>query len=351
MARDPWTTVAVSIVLYVLLFAPVRAVAGDVVGALSAVPVLVAGTLFGRRRTWVVAMVMIAVNGVMFALTEITRPSEEWQGAVLGALMLLITAELMGRVRDNANRLKKSGESKDRFLAAVSHELRTPLTAVVGYASILKRKWSDLDDTEREELLSVLHQQSAEVASIVEDLLVAARLDTDDVSFSVGNISLAHEVDVVASSLTIPPGTELTVSISADVEVIADAGRVRQIMRNLLSNAFRHGGSRVAVEAAQLGQAMMITVRDDGNGLPREEWESIFDSYYRSHNTVGQPDAVGLGLSVSRRLARRMGGDLTYRYRGGESRFQVTLPASRQVVVATTTYRVPHSVIGPALAN
>lgn len=349
IVRSPWTTVAVSILLYVLVFAPLRAVVGDVVGALSAAPVLIAGSLFGRRRTWVVAMTMIAINGAMFAFTEITRPSEEWQGAVLGALMLLITAELIGRVRENANRLKKSSESKDRFLAAVSHELRTPLTAVVGYTSILKRKWSDLDDTEREELLSVLHQQSAEVASIVEDLLVAARLDSDDVSFSVGKISLAHEVDVVASSLTIPPGTELTVSISDDEEVISDAGRLRQILRNLLSNAFRYGGARVTVEAAQLGQSVVITVRDDGTGLPREEWGSIFDSYYRSHNSAGQPDAVGLGLSVSRRLARRMGGDLSYRYVGGESRFQLALPASRQMVL--TEYRAPNRLIDPALAS
>lgn len=349
IGKDPWTTVAVSIVLYVLVFAPTRALVGDVVGALSAVPVLVAGSLLGRWRTWGVAVVMIVVNGAMFAVTDITRPSEEWQGAIVGALTLLITAELMGRVRENAIRLKKSGESKDRFLAAVSHELRTPLTAVVGYASILKRKWSDLEGTEREELLNVLHQQSAELAGIVEDLLVAARLDNDDVSFSVGNVSLAREIDVVASSLTIPPGTDLTVSISDDENVIADAGRLRQILRNLLSNAFRHGGSRVAVEATQLGQSVVITVRDDGNGLPREEWESIFESYYRSHNPVGQPDAVGLGLSVSRRLARGMGGDVTYRYLSGESRFQVTLPASRRV--AATTYLAPDSVIGPVLAN
>lgn len=326
-AWDPAIYVSLSIGLYVVTFPLMRSMVGDVVGALSSIPVLIAGSFYPRRRTWAIALMLIAVNGLMFAVTEANvARNTEFQGAILGALTLLVTAELMGRVRDGARRLQKSGESKDRFLAGVSHELRTPLTAVVGYASILKSTWPTLGDQEREEVLDVLHQQSGEVASIVEDLLVATRLDTDELAFSIGRVFPALEVEAATAALLLPAGKRYEISVPEELEVIADAGRVRQILRNLLSNAFRYGGSRINVDAAVVDSFVTLTVSDDGDGIPRDEWELVFDSYYRSHHTSSQPDAVGLGLTVSRQLARRMGGELSYQRVGGESRFVLALP-------------------------
>ena len=326
---EPWALVSLSIVLYVVVFPYARTIVGDVVGALSSVPVLVAGNLLTRKKTWLVALLLIVVNGVLFAVTEVdVQRNAEWQGAVIGAVSLLITAELMGRVRESARRLQKSGDSKDRFLAGVSHELRTPLTAVVGYASILKASWPKLSGDERKELLDVLYQQSGEVASIVEDLLVASRIETDELTMSVGRVSIAREVASVIGVLDPPPGKRLAISTPGDVEAMADAGRLRQILRNLVSNAFRYGGPSVAIEASRVGPSVVLTVRDNGRGLPKGEWQSIFDSYYRSHTVAGQPDSVGLGLTVARQLARRMNGDLTYRIARGESCFSLTLPAA-----------------------
>lgn len=324
---DPAIWVFTSIVLYVVTFPFMRSMVGDVVGALSSIPVLIAGSFYPRRRTLATAFILIAVNGLMFSVTEAhVQRNAEFQGAILGAFTLLITAELMGRVRDGARRLEKSGESKDRFLAGVSHELRTPLTAVVGYASILKSTWPNLGDEERGEVLEVLHQQSGEVASIVEDLLVATRLDTDELAFSIGRVSLARQVEAATSALLLPAGKLYEISVPEEIEVVADAGRVRQILRNLISNAYRYGGSRIGIDTAVVDSSVTLTVSDDGDGIPREEWELVFDSYYRSHHTSGQPDSVGLGLTVSRQLARRMGGELVYQRVGGESRFVLTLP-------------------------
>lgn len=72
---------------------------------------------------------------------------------------------------------------------------------------------------------------------------------------------------------------------------------------------------------------MGLMVADNGVGLPNDEWETIFEPYYRSHQRPGQPDSVGIGLTVARQLARRMGGDLAYRVEGGHSLFELTLPA------------------------
>lgn len=328
LAGRPWVIVTMSAVLYVLVFVPTRAAVGDVVGALSTIPILVAGGLLNRRKVWGVAVAMVLVNGVMFSVTEEARPTGEWLGAVLGSVALLVTADLIGRVRENELRVKKTGDLKDLFLAGVSHELRTPIAAIVGYSSILKVPWPGLADGEREDLLEVVHREAVNVANIVEDLLIAGRLDIDEIAISMGVVSLEREVEAVVSALSIESGRQLTVNAPAGLTVIADAGRLRQILRNLLSNAIRFGGQQVTIEAETSAGSVSIFVVDNGQGIPRDEWESVFEPYYRSHQTEGQPQSKGLGLSISRRLAQRMGGNVTYRYLDRKSRFELTLPAA-----------------------
>lgn len=327
--KNPGTIIVVmSVVAYVATFNPVRAFAGDTVGALSALPVLLAGRYLTRRGTWLVAATMTIVNGVMFAMGgQIVGPTAGWQGALLGTLSLFITAELVGRVRAAEIRLQKSGESKDRFLAGVSHELRTPLTAVVGYSSMLDTSWRDMDETELETITGLLRQQSTEVAFLVEDLLVAARMASEEITFTQRKVRLQTEIEAVLAGLPTPEGSTLIVSGSADARAVGDPGRIRQILRNLVTNAYRYGGPRIALHVVESNAAITLTVADDGRPLARDEWESVFDPYYRSHSRSGQPDSVGLGLTVSRQLARAMGGDLTYRAVNNASVFSLTLPA------------------------
>ncbi len=106
----------------------------------------------------------------------------------------------------------------------------------------------------------------------------------------------------------------------------ADALRCRQIIRNLLTNAVKYGGDRIAVMVRTLGDRAQILVADDGSGVPPEEQELIFERYYRGRQSPTQPGSVGIGLAVSRQLAELMGGTLRYVDAYGESRFELTLP-------------------------
>jgi signal transduction histidine kinase len=109
----------------------------------------------------------------------------------------------------------------------------------------------------------------------------------------------------------------------------ADTLRTRQIVRNLLTNAYRYGGPHVRVEISSRGGVASLVVSDDGPGVKGIDAEHIFDPYYRSQSSPAdaRPDSVGLGLAVARQLARMMGGDLIYRRRAGWSRFELTLPS------------------------
>lgn len=314
---------------YVALFAPIRSYFGDAVGSLSVIPVLVAGFYLSRKATWAVALGITLLNGFLFA-TVATNPSpgREWYGSLLGTISLFVTADLVGRARAARVRLKHSGESKDEFLAGVSHELRTPLTAVVGYLSLLRSGSTEMSDVDREMAVELIYQQATDMAAIVEDLLIGTRLDTNELTFSIGDVQLIGEVERSLDALSRPVGNSLTVAVPSSSFVIGDASRIRQILRNLIANAFSHGGHEVSVEARDEGTMTRLSVRDNGIPLPRDEWDSVFEPYYRAHSQPGQPDSVGLGLTVSRRLARAMGGDLIYRG-ADSSEFTLLLPTAR----------------------
>lgn len=119
----------------------------------------------------------------------------------------------------------------------------------------------------------------------------------------------------------------VSISIPTDLTVAADVVRFRQILCNLIINAFRHGGWAVEVTADEQDAWIVIGVTDNGPGVPETEWERIFDAYHSAHPVDGKQASVGLGLTVSRQLVRLMGGDIRYRHDGQRSLFEVQLPA------------------------
>lgn len=233
------------------------------------------------------------------------------------------------------DQLEQVIESKDRFVASVSHELRTPLTAVVGLSHELHDNWSVYDGGDAQEIVDLIASQSSELSDIIEDLLVAARADIGTLTLQPRRVDLRAELEAVIAgqsaigdrnppSIVIDPGSH---------HVWSDPLRFRQIIRNLLTNASRYGGSNVSVHAYCDGRVVTVAVRDDGPGIPRERAESIFEPYTSAHEPGTQPGSVGLGLAVSRTLARLMGGDLIYNGNGGTA-FELTVPVEPESVSA-----------------
>ena len=210
--------------------------------------------------------------------------------------------------------------AKDDFVASVSHELRTPLTAVIGLTSELVESVG-LDDGIRQEMLQLVAEQASEMSNIVEDLLVAARADVGTVDIEIQEVALVDELRATLDGLGI--------SVSQPEEVplvLADPRRVRQILRNLLTNAQRYGGPDLRVVSGSSHRMAWLEVRDNGEGIPDEEAERIFEPYV----TSGGRGSVGLGLAVARQLAELMGGSLEYERSGGESSFRLQLPVGDQ---------------------
>jgi signal transduction histidine kinase len=180
----------------------------------------------------------------------------------------------------------------------------------------------------------MIAQQSAEVAHIVEDLLVAARADIGKLPISAGSIDLRTEFDSALSSI---PELEVERELVGENAPIAfaDPSRVRQIIRNLLGNAHRYGGSQVRVRFGAENDRTWLEVCDDGDGVSGTDSVKIFQPYERAHNAAGQPMSVGLGLTVSRKLAELMGGSIRYSYEDGWAIFRLDLPKPGAVHIGT----------------
>lgn len=233
--------------------------------------------------------------------------------------------------RHTHERLEKLVKAKDDFIASISHEIRTPLTAVMGFASVLREGYERLELADIDEMLRLVSGEAQEVAWIVEDLLVYGRSDIGTLKATSVDLCLEEQVRAVLSSQT--SGVLANVSVLAGGDrAVGDPIRVRQIVRNLLTNAAKYGGPNIEVRTAVDGTSVLLSVIDDGDGIASDEQELVFDAYFRAHQAVGQPGSIGLGLHVSRKLAELMGGQLRYDRVDDRSHFTLLLPASQELV-------------------
>lgn len=222
-------------------------------------------------------------------------------------------------------RMQNILKSKDEFLASISHELRTPLTSVLGFAEVL-RSMDDGSEEEKESLLEIIATQAGDLSNIVEDLLVAARAELGQLSVVSVPIDVHAQVAQVIEgrSRSLRP-VRIPDRPPTPIKAVGDPERVRQILRNLTANAERYGGDEISVDVVENRTAVQVRVCDNGVGLSTEQRERVFERYYRASPESGQPGSVGIGLTISRDLARMMGGDLYYDYQNGLSTFTLDL--------------------------
>lgn len=226
-----------------------------------------------------------------------------------------VNARLLGQARDQNRELLELGETRERFMSTVAHELRNAVSATNLAVHLLGERLAPAADETTSELVDLAIAGVEDATAIVSGLL-GYRQATAQVSL--------ERVDLVAIARTVSRATKTPIDAQDErIEVSADPIRVRQIVRNLLDNAERYGGERRRIEVRRRGPGGEIAVVDDGPGVDPAVSESLFQPYATSGREIGGRPSLGLGLSVSRDLARAMGGDLTYRRREGLTEFRL----------------------------
>lgn len=247
-------------------------------------------------------------------------------GAVVAFRALSRRDERRRRLAAELDREREMVAARDELIANLSHELRTPLTGILGFAQAAATDES-LGEAEIREFARLVSSEADELARMVDDLITAARDEHDALAFAYEVVDPRHEVDAILVGTT--SAVEPPVISMESGKVWADPLRVRQIVRNLISNAVKYGGTHVEVIGRPDQQSYVIDVRDDGQGVPDEILDRLFERFIHEGDSPLTKGSVGLGLAIAQRLARLMGGDLGYRRDAGWTIFSVTLPAPR----------------------
>ncbi|MFH1330830.1 MAG: HAMP domain-containing sensor histidine kinase [Actinomycetota bacterium] len=225
--------------------------------------------------------------------------------------------------KQHREQLEAALRSKIELIGTVSHELRNPLTTIVGYAHLLSEA-RDPGSAEQAEMAAVVKQQAEDVANIVEDLLTAAQADAGTLRVVSAPLDLADEAHRALAGLSDRHAGTLEV-VTPPAPALGDAMRVRQIVRNLVVNAIVHGGEHIRVATTRDAQQARLVVTDDGPGLAPGDEQRVFEPFQHGDRETRGHASVGLGLTISRQLARLMGGDLTYRREGSLTVFRLVL--------------------------
>ncbi|HEX6548123.1 MAG TPA: PAS domain-containing sensor histidine kinase [Candidatus Dormibacteraeota bacterium] len=252
-------------------------------------------------------------------------------GDVQGVIGVAI--DVTEQVRAAAARTE--AERQARFLALMSHELRTPLNSILGFSQLLANQ--EPDQLTRRQLRYVSHiKDSGEhLLTVVNDLLDISRVRAGQLRVDFLPVSPAALVGDVLDQMSVQARAEeveLVRGRQARTQVNADRGRLRQILLNLISNAikFTPAGGRVEVRSLRAGDEVRFHVSDNGIGLSPADQELVFREFYQVPDVPATSPlrGTGLGLPLSRELARAMGGDVTVQSRIGEgSTFILSLPA------------------------
>jgi signal transduction histidine kinase len=231
---------------------------------------------------------------------------------------------------------EQANAAKSQFLAATSHELRTPLNAIGGYAQLMEMELYGPTTPEQRDALARVTRAQQQLLALINDILHFAKLEAGETLLDLADVPV-HEVARQVEELLAPQlrqkGIAYDFSGACDPAIVAhaDRDRLRQILVNLVGNAGKYtdAGGALWLSAASAGGQVCVDVRDTGRGIPAEKLEAIFEPFVQLHGSYTAQQGVGLGLAISRDLARRMGGDVTVRSEvGAGSWFTVVLPGA-----------------------
>jgi signal transduction histidine kinase/CheY-like chemotaxis protein len=264
-------------------------------------------------------------------------------GWIISALVASWLSSIVGRTRrvetlvlERTRELAAANSAKTAFLANMSHEVRTPMTAILGYADALAER--GLAEAERPAIVETIRRNGRSLLAILDDVLDISKIESGHMDVERVPCSLVQQVEDTLSLLR-GRAREKGIALSVDyrfplpAEIQSDAGRVRQILMNLVYNAIKFtesGGVRVTVWSSgveSLEPRVHVEVADDGIGIAPESLERLFQPFVQADSSMTRRfGGTGLGLAISRRLAQLLGGDIEVQSApGAGSRFHLRL--------------------------
>jgi signal transduction histidine kinase/DNA-binding response OmpR family regulator len=274
---------------------------------LMAAPLLSDGQVSGMMAVWRTEPGTLFTEADLRFLEGLAR-----QGAIA-----IGNAHLYEQAQEAQAAAEEANLAKSNFLANMSHELRTPLNAIIGFTRIVQRRGADVLPEKQIENLDKVLVSAGHLLGLINTILdiakiEAGRLEVQPTTFDAG--ALVDVCTATTQPMLAPGRVSLLKDVAPDLPpVFTDQDKVKQILLNLLSNAakFTHAG-QISVCARRQGETLVVEVTDTGIGILEEDLERIFDEFHQVDNsTIREYGGTGLGLPISRHLARLLGGELT----------------------------------------
>ena len=263
--------------------------------------------------------------------------AEKAEQVSLNARLTLTAGELslaLARLEETNVALAEAGRQKSRFLANMSHELRTPLNAIIGYSEMLEEQVSELGRPSFTQDLEKIHVSGRHLLGLFDNVLDLSKIEAGRMQLFAERIEVAAliaDLVTVAEPLTTKKTNRLLVESDGDLGALnTDCTKVRQVLLNLLSNSAKfteRGAITLAAKAERDGRVLRFSVHDTGIGMTPEQLGRLFEEFSQAEaGTYRHFGGTGLGLALSRRLARILGGDITVESaRGVGSTFTFTV--------------------------
>jgi signal transduction histidine kinase len=237
---------------------------------------------------------------------QLKHAAQELERRVVERTQELHTA--LVRLQEQTAAAEAANRAKSEFLANMSHELRTPLHSILSFASFGVKRYATPPSDKLGHYFTMIQQSGKTLLALLNDLLDLAKLEAGKMTFDFQPTNLGVLIATVADEFSsLVSERHLTVHWQtpiAAVEAIVDAGKLKQVLRNLLSNAvkFSPKGSTIALAMQHAVQRVIVSVRDQGPGIPENELETVFDKFVQSSRTKTGAGGTGLGLSICREI-------------------------------------------------
>jgi K+-sensing histidine kinase KdpD len=283
-------------------------------------------------RSWLA--VPIQWRGVGIGLLEVDSTSAAAFSEEDQVLVATIGRALAGPVHLAARYVAEQRASalRDAFTGVISHELRTPITTIFGMSQVLRQRHETMDPETRRQSIADIEAEADRLRRLAEDLLVLSRAEGGRLTLASDPLVIRHVIrQAVESEAKRWPDHEFSADVPMDLPlVLGEELHVGQVVQNLLSNAAKYSARESKVEVVARPEDGGVTTRvlDEGEGLPAESSEQLFELFYRAPEAARRASGAGIGLFVCRQLVEGMGGRIWARPRDGKgAEFGFWLPA------------------------
>lgn len=225
---------------------------------------------------------------------------------------------------------------RSSLVSTVSHELRTPLAAIKGYATTLLAEDVEWDGASQRDFLEIISQEADRLSNLVNTLLDLSKIEAGSLRLSRVECEVEDLIQKATSSACLGKENQIEVQIEPNLPTLyADPPRLETVLRNLLENAIKYAGetAHICVQVKQVDQALEFSIADNGPGIPAEERERVFESFYRIENGLTRSGSgAGLGLAICQGLVRAHGGKIWIAPTTSGTRVVFTIPLIPQTI-------------------